>query len=76
MVIILSEKQYKVPDIKPTFLKINLHFTDGDWNPASIAIQVEDDEGKKNAETDKKGNAKITVKGDKTNVLLFGDTNE
>lgn len=68
----MSEKEYTVPDIQPTYIKINMQFVDGDWKPAKIAIQVEDDEGTKNGETDNNGKVAMNIKGDDAKVLLSG----
>lgn len=72
--IVLSEKAYEIPDIKPTYIKINMRFVDGDWKPTKIAIQVEDDEGTKNGETDSGGKVTMNIKGDDAKILLSGKT--
>lgn len=68
----MSEKEYKIPDIQPTYIKIKMRFVDGDWKPTKIAIQIEDDESTKNGETDNSGKVEINIKGDDAKILLSG----
>ena len=68
--------EFKVPDIQPAFIKLNMRFVDGDWKPTNIAIQIEDDQGTQKKETDSSGKVQANVIGTKVEVLLFGDTEE
>lgn len=72
----MSEKEYKVSDIRPAFTKLKMRFIDGDWKPTNIAIRIEDDQGTQNKETDSSGKVEANVIGSKVEVLLFGDTEE
>lgn len=70
----MSEKEFKVSDIRPAFIKLNMRFVDGDWKPTNIAIRIEDDERTQNKETDSNGKVEATVIGSEVEILLFGDT--
>jgi hypothetical protein len=68
----LSEKEYKVSDIQPSYVTINFQFVNEDWEPIKLDLNIEDDAGVKDVETDSDGKADVTVLGDDAEVLLVG----
>lgn len=68
----MSEKEYKVSDIQPSYVTINFQFVNEDWEPIKLDLSIEDDAGVKDVETDSDGKADVTVLGDDAEVLLVG----
>jgi len=68
----LSEKEYKVSDIQPSYITISFSFVDEDREPIKLDLSVEDDAEVKDVETDSDGKADVTVIGDDAKVLLVG----
>ena len=67
-------KEYKVPDIYPSYTTISIRFVNSDWKPLNLDLRVKEKEETKVVETDNDGGVKMTVKGNSVNISLIGES--